>query len=190
VGERQYIAVSVGQAVNTGAYLLLAPELKPSNHSALYIFALPQGWQTARAAPQPGAAPAMTSAAQPAVASGGPAAICRKPDAQSPVAAATAFSLSPALVQQGKSLYTAQQCATCHGENLRGSPGGPALADAGFRSAWAGRSVQALLDCTRNTMPPGRAGTLSEAEYLSLLALILDANGHVLSDRSTGLNFR
>jgi alcohol dehydrogenase (cytochrome c) len=190
VGERQYIAVSVGQAVNTGAYLLLAPELKPSNHSALYIFALPQGWQTARAAPQPGAAPAMTSAVQPAVASSGPAAICRKPDAQSPVAAATAFSLSPALVQQGKSLYTAQQCATCHGENLRGSPGGPALADAGFRSAWAGRSVQALLDCTRNTMPPGRAGTLSEAEYLSLLALILDANGHVLSDLSTGLNFR
>ena len=66
----------------------------------------------------------------------------------------------------------------------------PALADAGFRSAWAGRSVQSLLDCTRSTMPPGRAGTLSEAEYLSLLALILDANGHVLSDRNTGLIWR
>ena len=80
-------------------------------------------------------------------------------------------------MQQGKTLYTAQQCVTCHGEGMRGTPGAPALADAGFRAAWKGRTVQSLLNCTRTTMPPGRQGALSDEEYLSLIAAMLDANG-------------
>jgi mono/diheme cytochrome c family protein len=189
VGGRQYIAVSVGQAVNTGAYLTLAPELKPSNHSALYIFALPQNWQTARVAPQSGTAPVVATSpgAQPASVSGAPSPLCRKDDAP---LAATAPRFTAAQVQQGRSLYMAQQCATCHGDSLRGSPGGPALADAGFRNAWAGRPVQALLECTRSTMPPGRAGTLSDAEYHSLVALILDANNHAPGDQTKGMIWR
>jgi hypothetical protein len=60
---------------------------------------------------------------------------------------------------------------------MQGTPGGPALADEGFRRAWQGRPVQELLDCTRNTMPPGRVGTLSEAQHQSLVAAMLEANG-------------
>ena len=36
VGDRQYIAVSVGQAVNTAGYLLITPEIRPSNNNSLY----------------------------------------------------------------------------------------------------------------------------------------------------------
>jgi hypothetical protein len=61
---------------------------------------------------------------------------------------------------------------------MRGSPGAPALADPGFRSAWQGRSLNALFDCTRSTMPPGRGGALTDAEYQSLVAAILEANGY------------
>ncbi len=185
VGDRQYIAVSVGSAVNAGGYLALTPELRPTSNNDLYVFALPQGWQTARNA-RPAAAPAAAPAS--AVAASVPASICRKPDGQKPATGSSPngrFSL--AQVQQGRSLYVQQQCVTCHGESLRGTPGAPALADAGFRGGWAGRSLRALLDCTRSTMPPGRAGTLSDAEYLGLVAAILDANGYQPGDQAAVL---
>jgi alcohol dehydrogenase (cytochrome c) len=48
VRGRQYIAVSVGQAVSTGAYVLLTPEIRPSATNQLFVFALPEGWQVTR----------------------------------------------------------------------------------------------------------------------------------------------
>lgn len=60
---------------------------------------------------------------------------------------------------------------------MLGSAGAPALADSGFRTAWQGHSLGELFDCLRNTMPPGRTGTLDNADYARLLAAILDANG-------------
>jgi PQQ-dependent dehydrogenase (methanol/ethanol family) len=176
VGDRQYIAVSTGSAVNTAQYLLLTPEIKPSNNNNLYVFALPTNWQTVRTTPRPQAAPAATPvvAAAPV-----PASICKNPAAQgSSNGAAPNGHFSRAQLREGKSLYVQQQCVTCHGANLGGAPGAPALADPGFRAAWTGRTLKALLDCTRETMPPGRGGSLSDAEYLSLIAVILDANGY------------
>ena len=52
----------------------------------------------------------------------------------------------------------------------------PALADPGFRQTWRGRSLGALFDCMKSTMPPGRAGTLNDPDYVHLLAAILEAN--------------
>ena len=176
VGDRQYIAVSTGSAVNTAQYLLLTPEIKPSNNNNLYVFALPQNWQTVRTTPRPQTAPAATTVV---AAAPEPASICKNPAAQvTTTSAAPNSHFSAAQLRAGKSLYVQQQCVTCHGANLGGAPGAPALADAGFRAAWSGRPLKALLDCTRETMPPGRAGSLSEAEYLSLIAVILDANGY------------
>jgi hypothetical protein len=74
-------------------------------------------------------------------------------------------------------LYVEQQCPLCHGANMLGSASAPALADSGFRTAWQGHSLAELFDCLRNTMPPGRAGTLHDADYARLLAAILEANG-------------
>jgi PQQ-dependent dehydrogenase (methanol/ethanol family) len=177
VGERQYIAVSTGSAVSTAGHLQLTPEIRPTTSNNLYVFALPEGWQTARTPPRPIAAPTALAATAPAAV---PLA-CRRTEDHAPATGADPslpdgrFSL--AQVQQGKALYTAQQCVTCHGEGMRGTPGAPALADAGFRAAWKGRTVQSLLNCTRTTMPPGRQGALSDEEYLSLIAAMLDANG-------------
>jgi hypothetical protein len=84
---------------------------------------------------------------------------------------------SSARLDEGRRLYTDQQCALCHGETLRGSPGAPPLADAGFRQAWQGRSLGELFDCLKSTMPPGRGGALPDADYVRLLGVILDANG-------------
>jgi mono/diheme cytochrome c family protein len=79
--------------------------------------------------------------------------------------------------EAGRKLYVEQQCALCHGPAMGGAPGAPALNDSGFRAVWQGRSLESLLACTKSTMPPGRAGTLGDAQYVQLLAAILEANG-------------
>jgi alcohol dehydrogenase (cytochrome c) len=172
VGGRQYIAVSTGQAVNTAQYLVLTPEIRPSQNSNLYVFALPEGWQasagTARRLPPPAAAPAAIPVPQ--------ATQCRRPEGAAS-APATPVALRSSDAAQGRRVYAEQQCALCHGENLKGSPGGPALADEGFRQAWRGRPASDLFDCLKATMPPGRGGSLPDADYLALLANLLEANG-------------
>jgi alcohol dehydrogenase (cytochrome c) len=190
VGDRQYIAVSVGQAVNTAGYLLITPEIRPSNNNSLYVFALPQNSQAAKASPRPEGVPAAASAALASanapIASASAGAVppaapskCRRTDQEhSPSGNATPNGLfSAAQSAQGKQVFVEQQCPLCHGESMRGSASAPALADAGFRAAWQGRSLGALFDCMKSTMPPGRAGTLSDMDYASLLAAILDTNG-------------
>jgi alcohol dehydrogenase (cytochrome c) len=187
VDGRQYIAVSTGQAVSSGSYLTLTPEIRAGRNNNLYVFALPQGWQSARMAPRPAGGNAGTAATATASANAGRASSAALPAAQAcrrtPVATrgtGTVFAdarFSAAQSEAGRRLYTEQQCAVCHGDNMQGTPGGPALADEGFRRAWQGRPVQELLDCTRNTLPPGRVGTLSDAQHQSLVAAMLEANG-------------
>jgi glucose dehydrogenase/cytochrome c5 len=182
VRGRQYIAVSVGGAVNTAAYLLLTPEIRPSSNNSLYVFALPDGWQSASVSPpEPAGARAVTN---PAVT----ASQCRREDRKTPASRGSLDGIyAAAQSAQGKRVYGEQQCTLCHGENMRGAPGAPALADPGFRLAWQGRSLGALFDCMKSTMPPGRAGTLSDADYVHLLAAILEANGIAPGTDGAGL---
>jgi PQQ-dependent dehydrogenase (methanol/ethanol family) len=182
VRDRQYIAVSVGGAVNTAAYLLLTPEIRPSSNNSLYVFALPEGWKSASVSqPAPAAAMAPTN---PAVA----APQCRRQDRKTPASSGSLDGIyAAAQSAQGKRVYREQECTLCHGENMRGAPGAPALADPGFRLAWQGRSLGALFDCMKSTMPPGRAGTLSDADYVHLLAAILEANGIAPGTDGAGL---
>jgi alcohol dehydrogenase (cytochrome c) len=180
IGDRQFIAVSVGQAVNTAGYLLITPEIHPSNNNSLYVFALPAGWQTARTTQRRQSPPAPTSVAAVANTSTAPPAAtqCHRTDQKSRTARGSAGgTFSPAQAAQGKRLYVEQQCSLCHGENMLGSAGAPALADSGFRTAWQGQSLGELFECIRKTMPPGRAGQLQDADYARLVAAILEANG-------------
>src|SRR5690606_39818699 len=53
----------------------------------------------------------------------------------------------------------------------------PALTGAAFLDTWGGTPLEQVLDYMRSSMPPARAGALSDETYAALLALILQANG-------------
>jgi alcohol dehydrogenase (cytochrome c) len=193
VRDRQYVAVSVGQAVNTAGYLLMTPEIRPSSNNSLYVFALPEGLRTTQTTPRKEDVPALASAtsaltsgrATPATA---PVQCRRTSQATSRPVAGTANRLfNPAQSAHGRKVYVEQQCSLCHGESMRGSASAPALADPGFRAAWQDRSLGALFDCMKSTMPPGRSAALSDVEYVDLLAAILEANGFAPGNEQGGL---
>jgi mono/diheme cytochrome c family protein len=178
VNGRQYIAVSTGQGVNTGGQLMLTPDIRVGNTNALYVFALPEGAENGRATVRLTTSPTTFTAAPPPL-TGMPN--CR--DVKQTGTASLANPLSPEgrfsheQGEAGRKLLVEQQCVNCHGPTLGGTPGAPPLNDVGFRGAWQGRSVEALFSCTKSTMPPGRAGTLTDAQYIELIAAILEANG-------------
>ncbi len=70
-------------------------------------------------------------------------------------------------------------CAECHGERLDGAaldpdrPGSPAIARARFLRNWDGRSLAALFDYMRATMPPASPGFLSDEQYMEVIARML-----------------
>ncbi|MEY2908425.1 MAG: hypothetical protein RLZZ602_948 [Pseudomonadota bacterium] len=93
-----------------------------------------------------------------------------------PVALAlTALSALAQAETPSESLY-ADRCATCHSASFRGSAHGAALLGQSFVEKWAARPASELLDYSRNNMPPGEAQTLTDAEHLSLVKLIVAAN--------------
>lgn len=73
---------------------------------------------------------------------------------------------------RGKALYQAH-CVTCHLE-LRNAT--PPLAGEAFRTKWASLTVDDLFTKMRETMPTVEPGMLTPAEYIDLVAFILNAN--------------
>jgi alcohol dehydrogenase (cytochrome c) len=69
-----------------------------------------------------------------------------------------------------------QNCAACHGVTLRQLPSA-ILAGPEFVAKWGERSTTELLAQAAATMPPDRPGALSQAEYLGVIAYMLEANG-------------
>ena len=76
---------------------------------------------------------------------------------------------------EGRAAYD-RHCAECHLADLKGSAG-PELAGASFLSGWSDRPASELLATIRTSMPPGLDGSLSDSEYLDIVAYILQANG-------------
>jgi mono/diheme cytochrome c family protein len=89
---------------------------------------------------------------------------------------AAAGAYTDAQVERGAQAYSAQ-CAICHGADMRGSPGAPALSGPEFMFGWNSRTAGELLDYVRKNMPPGQAGSLSDQDYADVVAGILKANG-------------
>jgi alcohol dehydrogenase (cytochrome c) len=87
---------------------------------------------------------------------------------------------SAAQAAAGQAAYT-QSCAACHGPTLDGSAHAPALAGLSFTSAWGARTARELFEHIRRDMPPGLGGSLSDAEYLGIVSLILQSNGRAAS---------
>src|SRR4051812_35840490 len=71
----------------------------------------------------------------------------------------------------GEKIYF-DKCATCHGDDLGGRERAPALTGAAFVDAWSGKDLRQLLD-RLEAMPPTAPGSLTAAEYTSVLAFLL-----------------
>src|SRR5205823_2620642 len=90
---------------------------------------------------------------------------------------AASLALMGQTVQQaeaGRAAYQAQ-CSGCHGTDLGGNEG-PQLAGSNFVAAWGSRVERELVTTIRTTMPPARAGQLSEEAAVNIAAFILAAN--------------
>jgi len=81
-----------------------------------------------------------------------------------------------AQVERGRTAYNAQ-CARCHGETLGGGENSPALVDDVFFNIWGGKSVGALVEYTRTTMPSDGPGKISRKRCIDIAAYVLSANG-------------
>ncbi|MFY9556260.1 MAG: PQQ-binding-like beta-propeller repeat protein [Blastocatellia bacterium] len=79
---------------------------------------------------------------------------------------------------RGNDLY-AQRCASCHGQSLEGTTSTP-LTGPRFMGKWGDgkHSVDDLYFVIRTQMPYGAAGTLSDRQYIDVLAFILNRNGY------------
>src|SRR5262245_35277863 len=89
---------------------------------------------------------------------------------------AAAGPYTAAQATAGRTVYQAN-CASCHLPNLQGSGDAPPLAGSGFLSSWGDRTARELVAFIQTTMPPGGAGRLSETDYVSVAAMILESNG-------------
>lgn len=78
---------------------------------------------------------------------------------------------------RGKVAY-GRHCAACHANDLRGLAHGSPLVGIGFTGSWGQRTAAQLFEFTRQQMPPGAGGSISDADYLAILAYLLDVNGH------------
>lgn len=88
---------------------------------------------------------------------------------------------SKAQAQRGKNVYN-RQCVNCHSSNLQGEGIEPPLIGVLFIDAWREDKLFSLYDYMATRMPKeGRRtvpGSLTEQQYLDLLAYMLERNGY------------
>ena len=84
--------------------------------------------------------------------------------------------------RRGKIAYTGP-CDRCHGFKLDGASDDPDMLPAPpvggpkFLRKWNGRTLAALFDYVRTTMPSNNPGYLSEAEVADIVAYMLSVSG-------------
>ena len=92
-----------------------------------------------------------------------------------------------AQAQRGQAVYPGA-CGTCHGRRLNGAPDDPdtrstpPLARARFLRVWEGRSLATLFEYTRATMPESNPSSLTDQEYVDVVAYMLTVGGMPAGD--------
>ncbi|HEX7080388.1 MAG TPA: cytochrome c [Gammaproteobacteria bacterium] len=87
-----------------------------------------------------------------------------------------------AQARRGEYVYPGP-CGRCHGVRLNGAPDdpdmlpAPPIAGRKFLRKWDGRSLAALLEYVRTTMPENNPRSLSDGEYADLVAYMLLVSG-------------
>ena len=110
------------------------------------------------------------------------------------------FGVSSANVPQAGGLFTARQvsrgaaayaksCASCHGPNLEGGSS-LALKGSSFMNKWADgkHTVDDLYFITRTQMPYGAPETLTNQQYIDIVALMLQQNGYRAGNKELAAN--
>lgn len=80
-----------------------------------------------------------------------------------------------AQVKRGAELYK-EQCAACHGEDLKGNDIIPGLTGETFATNWRGKSLGDLFDKISMTMPALNPGSLMPEQTSDLIADILSVS--------------
>ena len=89
---------------------------------------------------------------------------------------------TPEQARRGKVAYTGP-CDRCHGFKLDGASDdpdmlpAPPVAGPKFLRKWDGRTLAALFEYVRTTMPSNNPGYLSDAEVADIVAYMLSASG-------------
>ena len=92
-----------------------------------------------------------------------------------------------AQARRGQAVYPGP-CGMCHGRRLNGAPDDPdmrstpPLARAKFLRDWEGRSIATLFEYTRATMPESNPGSLTDEEYVDVIAYMLTVGGMPAGD--------
>jgi len=77
---------------------------------------------------------------------------------------------------RGQSLYS-KECASCHGSDMSGNERIPALAGDTFLRNWQGRPLEKLFTRIKVTMPQNSPQSLSDTDYVDIVAFLLQSNG-------------
>ena len=110
-----------------------------------------------------------------------------EPEVSGPMAAVWDGVFTEAQATRGQEAYTGA-CAICHGRRLNGAPedpdmrSTPPLARARFLRIWEGRSLATLFEYTRATMPEDNPSSLTEQEYVDVIAYMLAVGGMPVGD--------
>jgi mono/diheme cytochrome c family protein len=78
-----------------------------------------------------------------------------------------------AQAQRGSAVYT-KECSSCHGDDLAGQ--GSRLMGDRFMRDWREDSVMSLFQRTKSVMPRRTPGSLTDAQYLDVIAYVLQEN--------------
>lgn len=160
VDGQQYVATSTGRWLSDA----FTPELTHGTQNTLFVFALPETGIGARGPQRAFRTP------------GGAAGFDDPALAQGFSLRASAGVYSAAQLAEGRTAY-ARACAACHGASFQPAPGVPTIRGGGFLTNWRGRSVADLYAYTRANMPTGAGGSLTDSQYLALVALMLAEKG-------------
>ena len=82
-----------------------------------------------------------------------------------------------AQARRGRRVYN-QNCASCHGQQLRGGEMAPGIAGREFIVFWTELPVGSLFERIKVTMPEDGPGRLSDEEYADVVAYMLDRSDY------------
>jgi mono/diheme cytochrome c family protein len=81
----------------------------------------------------------------------------------------------------GQTVYQ-KNCASCHGDDLRGDGFAPPLVAEPFAARWSEGILGDLITVVKVTMPQDKPGSLTDHEYSAIVAYLLTRNGYPASE--------